>query len=357
MTGTERCSSLLVSLGGKGDRRGFGAGLGLLLLVLLWFGMLPTGQAAALSGPQKITFGEYGEGTTVSTQYEGQGVIFQEEDGDGYPYIDWDGASDENPVLAGPFGFGSTIKAEFVEPGTILPQSVENLNMDVGYIDEPGSTVLTVETSTGPHDLYADDYGFNHLSLTAANILGFRVENVGYEEAGWEIDNLEYTLPASPTITQSPIAPAPPPTGDPTACPSVNGPIWKQVLALYGCKTMQKTKCEIALAMNFPDVKWLKGADGLYDLVKVAQKDKGLLPAARLYNRIYSIKLLPGAPKGFQTAGQIRDKLEGIHEVSDAIKMLPDLKKAMNREDFAAIFNLMVDFLGVRPCVDLITSW
>ncbi len=334
-----------------------GAALGLLSLVLLWFVLLPSGQAAALSGPQKITFGEYGEGTPISTQYQGQGVIFQEEDDDGYPYIDWDGVSDENPVLSGPGGFGSTIKAEFVEPGTILPQPVENLGMDVGFINEPGSTVLTVETSTGPHDIYADDYGFNHLSFAANNIIGFRVENVGYEEAGWEIDNLEYTLPAPPTIAPAPVAPTPPPIGDPSACPSVNGPIWKQVLSLYTCKTMQRTKCEIALVLNFPDLKWLKGADGLYDLARVAQKDKGLLPAARLYNKIYTIKLLPGAPKGFQTAGQIRGKLDGIHKVSDAIKMLPDLKKAMNKEDFVAIFNLMVDFFGVRPCVDLITSW
>jgi len=81
-------------------------------------------KASALSGTQLLTFGDYGEGTEVSTQYEAQGIIFKAEGGY-YPEIRWDGSAYTNPVLSGTFGFGSPITAEFVVPGTTTPATVE----------------------------------------------------------------------------------------------------------------------------------------------------------------------------------------------------------------------------------------
>src|SRR4051794_15826111 len=101
--------------------------------------VLPTLVEADTVGPQLLTFSEYGEGTEVSTEYAPQGVVFKDEDGF-YPEIRWDESASTNPVLSGTFGFGSTITAEFVEPGTTTPAPVENLAMDVGYINELSST-------------------------------------------------------------------------------------------------------------------------------------------------------------------------------------------------------------------------
>lgn len=173
--------------------------------------------AAALDGPQLLTFGDYPEHTEVSTQYEPQGIVFREDDGF-YPEIRWDESSFTNPVLGGTFGFGSTISAEFVIPGTTTPAAVEDLAMDIGYINEPGSTMLTVERTSGPTTLFADEYGFDHMYLAADDITGFTVETVGGEPAGWEIDNVSYTIPAPPP--PPPPAPAPAVVPAPPPCPA-----------------------------------------------------------------------------------------------------------------------------------------
>lgn len=174
----------------------------------------PTG-AAALTGPQLLTFGDYPEGTEVSTQYEPQGIVFDDESGF-YPEIRWDDSAYTNPVLSGTFGFGSTIGAQFVVPGTTTPETVENLSIDVGYINEPGSTVLTVKRTSGPTTIFADEEGFDRLSLTANDITGFTVESVEGEPAGWTVDNLAYTIPTPPP------PPAPVPAAAPAApaCPA-----------------------------------------------------------------------------------------------------------------------------------------
>jgi hypothetical protein len=327
--------------------------------VLVLASVVVPASASALTGPQRLTFSDYEEGEPISTQYEAQGVIFSEEDGF-YPEIRWDGASYENPVLGGPFGFGSRIKAEFVQPGTTTSATVENLAMTIGDINDPGSVELTVEQSNGPFALWTNEYGFNHMYLGSNDVTGFTVETVGDEDAGWAIDNLEYTIPTPPPPPPPPApapAPAAPASTDTSACPTLTGPVWKKVLTLYSCKSMERGKCAVAVVMNFPDLKALKGADGLYDLSKVAKLNKGLVPAATLSNKLSSIKLLPGAPNGYKTAGQILGKLKTVKTAADIIRMLPDLKKAMNKTDFLVIYHLLVEFTGVQPCIDLVTSW
>jgi hypothetical protein len=185
--------------------------VGLALAAALLGSLLLPGGAAALTGPQLLTFGDYPEHTEISTQYSPLGVVFREDDGL-YPEILWDESSFTNPVLSGTFGFGSTISAQFVIPGTTTPAAVENLAMEVGYIDEPGSTVLTVERASGPTVLYTNEYGFNRLAVAANDITGFTVESIEGEPHGWEIDNLEYTIPTPP-----PPPPAPAPAVAPAA--------------------------------------------------------------------------------------------------------------------------------------------
>jgi hypothetical protein len=178
----------------------------------------PSG-AAALTGPQLLTFSEFGEGTNISTQYVPVGIVFAGEDGID-PEIRWDRSALTNPVLSGPFGFGSTVEAKFVEPGTLTPAAVENLTMEVGYINEPGSTVVTIERLSGPVTIYADEYGFNQIALVASDITGFRVESLEGEPAGWSLDNVAYTIPTPPPPPPpAPVAAAPAPPAAPS-CPT-----------------------------------------------------------------------------------------------------------------------------------------
>jgi hypothetical protein len=178
---------------------------------------MPAGAAAGLTGPQLLTFGEFPEGTPISSQYAPFGIVFSGEDGF-EPEVRWDRSAVTNPVLSGPFGFGSMIEAKFVVPGTFTPTTVENLTMDVGYINEPGSTVVTVERTSGPTTLPADDYGFDHVGLVANDITGFRIESVEGEPAGWTLDNVAYFIPTPPP--PPPPAPAPAVAPPPPSCPA-----------------------------------------------------------------------------------------------------------------------------------------
>jgi hypothetical protein len=190
--------------------RGLPLLIGMTLLVVL---LTPTG-AAALSGPQLLHFDDYPTGTEISTQYEGLGVLFKDEEGF-YPEVRWDESASTNPVLSGTFGFGSAISAEFVVPGTSTPATVENLSMDVGYINEPESTQLVVDrVGAAPVTIFADEYGFNHLVANGGGIAGFQLEPVGEEPAGFELDNLQFTVPAPP-----PPPPPPPPPSPTPSCP------------------------------------------------------------------------------------------------------------------------------------------
>jgi hypothetical protein len=186
----------------------------LLLAVATVFLSAPA-SAVALSGPQLLTFDDYEAGTEISNQYEGQGILFKDEYGF-FPEIRWDESAWTNPTLSGTFGFGSTIAAGFVAPGTTAPATVQGLSMDVGYINEPGSTQLVVEHADGGSStLVADEYGFDRLVAPEPGISGFRLEATGEEPAGFELDNLEYTVPEPP-----PPPPAPPPPPPAPSCPN-----------------------------------------------------------------------------------------------------------------------------------------
>jgi Cutinase len=57
---------------------------------------------------------------------------------------------------------------------------------------------VVVDTTSGPVTMGAGEYGFNTIFDGASNITGFQVEAVEEEEAGFGIDNLEYTVPVPP---------------------------------------------------------------------------------------------------------------------------------------------------------------
>ncbi|MGA8745413.1 MAG: cutinase family protein [Solirubrobacterales bacterium] len=145
-------------------------------------------------------------GEVITNQYEGKGVIFSGASGEEEPLIKEDEDSPTSPVLAPSWEFQGPIHAQFVIPGTTTQATVSNLSMDIGYIDDPDSTKLVVETTTGPIELYAEEEGTDFLESSATNITGFSIEEVSEEEAGYGIDNVAFTGPEAP-----PPPPPPPP--------------------------------------------------------------------------------------------------------------------------------------------------
>jgi RHS repeat-associated protein len=144
-------------------------------------------------GSVTLTFEGLPEYTPVTDQYEDEGALFFGAEGDAPPFIVSDRASSTNPTLSGSPLFEGAIGVEFVEPGTTTPTEVSGFSVLVGYINNPDSTQIDVYSCHGVSIVVAEEEGFNTLTSNAGCIYGFVVEEVSYEAAGYEIDNLSYT--------------------------------------------------------------------------------------------------------------------------------------------------------------------
>jgi RHS repeat-associated protein len=155
--------------------------------------------AAEPAGSVTLTFENLPEYTEVTNQYDDEGAIFFGANGDPPPFIVNDGSSSTNPTLSGSPLFEGAIGVEFVEPGTTTPTEISGFSVLVGYIDDPGSTQIDVYSCHGVSVVVAEEEGFNTLESNVGCIYGFVVEEVSYEENGFEIDNLSYTPGTSPS--------------------------------------------------------------------------------------------------------------------------------------------------------------
>jgi hypothetical protein len=136
-----------------------------------------------------IRFDELPLGTTISDQYADKGVVFDES-----PFITGDGANPTAPVLSGAQLYTSPIRARFVEPGTNAPTTMNTLQLDAGYIDNPGSVEIVAQLANGQtRTAVADHLGIDQISIAARNITGFTVQAVSQEDAGFAIDNLGFS--------------------------------------------------------------------------------------------------------------------------------------------------------------------
>ncbi len=294
-------------------------------------------QAAAtasdFSGSQLITFGEYGEGTPISDQYEAQGVLFSESE-EGYPYIAWDGVAPENPVLSGTPTFYGPIHAQFVLAGTVIPATVNGMQLDVGYIDDPGSIKLTVNTNTGNEEIPAEEFGFNTLTSDASDITGFSVEATGLEEAGFEIDNLSFT----------PAQPPPQPTGPPsTYCgtaPTWLGKLIKGVECIIKAPVVQ---CGASLLFS--------KAEKAFELGKATKLAR---PVAKLYKdlaQIYGHRYFGAAPVGYRSFKELKATYDRASAMLQIVEVIPALKTAIEQKRLRLIAEDLADIIGVKSCV------
>jgi lysophospholipase L1-like esterase len=128
-------------------------------------------------------------GTYVTNQFAKDGIIFSGQS----PFITDDGSSDVNPTISGSPLFQGTVVGTFVKPGTQKPATVDDFSLSVGYIDNPGSTQMTVYNLKGKQlgVLVATDEGFNTLFSTFPNAASFSVSSVADEPAGWEINTIQ----------------------------------------------------------------------------------------------------------------------------------------------------------------------
>ncbi|MGH3155811.1 MAG: putative Ig domain-containing protein [Streptosporangiaceae bacterium] len=149
--------------------------------------MLPPPDGSDLGDP--LPLGDLALGTYVTNQFAKDGIIFSGQS----PFITDDGSSDVNPTLSGSPLFQGTIVGTFVKPGTNKPATVDDFSVEVGYIDNPGSTQMTVYNSKGQQlgVLVATEYGFNQLYSTFPNAASFSVSSVANEPAGWELNTIQ----------------------------------------------------------------------------------------------------------------------------------------------------------------------
>jgi len=133
----------------------------------------------------------------VTTQFEAEGIVFSGQ----APFITDDESSSTNPVISGSPLFAGTIVGSFVVPGTSNPSTVDEFSLNVGYINNPGSVIMTVLGEDGNQlgVLTANQYGFNQLTSWFPGAASFIVSQVADEPAGWEINTIQFA--GSPTST------------------------------------------------------------------------------------------------------------------------------------------------------------
>ncbi len=139
-----------------------------------------------------ITFSEFPDGTSISDQYQPYGIDF----GGDSPFITDDGANPTSPVLSGTPRFFGTITGAFVTPAG-SPRTVDDFSLDVGYIDNPGSTeVIAYDSGGNPIDtMVIDDTGIVNVSVSVSGIASFAVESAdpdNPDDDGWAIDNVAF---------------------------------------------------------------------------------------------------------------------------------------------------------------------
>lgn len=145
-------------------------------------------QPAAIPLPGAITFSEYPVGTAISGQYTARGVVF----GGDSPFITDDGANPTSPVLSGSPRFFGDITISIVDPGSGAASTTTGLTLDVGYIDNRNSVLLTYYGLAGNliGSLRANAFGINRVAVPFGGISRVTIAATQTEDAGFAIDNV-----------------------------------------------------------------------------------------------------------------------------------------------------------------------
>jgi hypothetical protein len=109
-------------------------------------------------------------------------------------FITSDGSNPTSPVLSGEPLFEGPIPGHFVVPGTNTSTTVNELELELDYIDNPGSVEIVAHLANGQtRNAIADHLGIDQISMATRGIASFTVQKVNTEEAGFAIDNLGFS--------------------------------------------------------------------------------------------------------------------------------------------------------------------
>jgi len=158
-----------------------------------------------IPGATVITFSEFPVNTAITTQYQGDGIIF----GGSSPFITNDGANPTSPVLSGSPLFMGSIAGGFVVPGSTTPATVGSFSLDAGFFDAVGSTELKWFDASGTliGSQVNTGLGIETFTVTAPGIASWSIGLIASDPLGFAIDNVCFD-PVCNTMFDNP-------TGDP----------------------------------------------------------------------------------------------------------------------------------------------
>ncbi len=147
-----------------------------------------------------IGFSEFPPGTVIDHQYLDEGVTFGEP-GLSTAFTSPDAADPTAPVLSGTPRFFGDVNVAFVNPDFGDLRVVPGFSVNIGYIDSPGTTTLSLIALDGE---VLESYVIEQTGIVTANVnalgnplAGFRVTTVD-DDHGFAIDNL--TFPGYPQV-------------------------------------------------------------------------------------------------------------------------------------------------------------
>jgi lysophospholipase L1-like esterase len=144
---------------------------------------------SALDDPDSdaITFDEFALGTTITDDYEDEGVVFTSD-----VFLSTDHSNPTAPVLSGTPKFFGEISGRFTVAGSDTPTTVNGFTLDVGYIDNRDSVEIQYFDLAGNTigSTRAQSKEINRIDVFYRGVASFTVKAVEYEAAGFAIDNL-----------------------------------------------------------------------------------------------------------------------------------------------------------------------
>ena len=135
-----------------------------------------------------ITFSELPVGTTITNQYQKDGVIFTSN-----PSIEDNSYDPTSPALAGSADFNGPIAGYFCNPSNGQHATVEEFQFDAGYFNNLHSTEIEWFRTNGQTlgKQYDQVYAYQHFSISSTSpIASFKIFEVGAEASGYSLDNL-----------------------------------------------------------------------------------------------------------------------------------------------------------------------
>lgn len=156
-------------------------------------GDLPAGSLdaapASVQADGTITFDEFSVNTTITDQYQPQGVVFS-------PllrsFIATDGAQPTSPALSGTPRYDGPIHFSIVDPATGATATTDGFSLDVGYINNRNSVEIRYrDRFNNPiGSVRANALGINRIEVPARGVAHVTIEATEFERSGFTIDNL-----------------------------------------------------------------------------------------------------------------------------------------------------------------------